>query len=173
MLTSSRRSFIDDNWKRCTSRPRDWMRDDFHPQAWQSKRPRTEVETAPPGFPEIEERLVAARGQLPAQDNWDDEGAIAISADTFHMATRFLLKTARAVRVRSGITLPAPKIGPCADGSIDLYWRTDKFTLLINLQPEDNAESDFYGETPNGLKLKGTFRPSQQDFALIHWLAEQ
>lgn len=174
MLAIKRQSsFIHDNWKRCISRPGEWLRDDHHPHAWPTKELRNPVVQSLSRFPEIEQRLIESRDHLPTESNWDDEGAVGIEPETFRLATRFLLKTVRAVRVRSGITLPPPQIGPCADGSIDLYWKTDRFKLLINLQPGEATESDFYGETPDGLKLKGTFRPDQQDFALIHWLAEQ
>ena len=69
--------------------------------------------------------------------------------------------------------MPPPSIGPCPDGSIDLLWNTDRFKLLINVQPNDSEASDFYGETPDGLIVKGNFRPSTHKFGFLDWLIEQ
>ncbi len=58
--------------------------------------------------------------------------------------------------MKIGEGVPVPRISPCNNGSIDLFWKTAKFTLLINVKPSE-TKSDFYGETTDGLMLEGTF----------------
>jgi hypothetical protein len=64
-------------------------------------------------------------------------------------------------------TLPVPNISPCADGSIDMFWKNDQFTLLVNIQPANDVKSDFYGETADGLAFEGTFTNKTRDFSVI------
>jgi len=122
-------------------------------------------------FREIEKAIDGSKSLLALGEDWDEQGAVAIERPTWSTAMACLRRTASAIDRRCGKVLPAPTIGPCADGSIDLYWKTSAFTLLINIQPL-NAESDFYGENSIGLKLKGTFKPDAQDLGFLDWLVK-
>lgn len=104
---------------------------------------------------------------LPA--GWDDAGAQPIQAKTWERAVTALRGAAEFVWARHDIELPAPTIGPCPDGSIDLYWSAGSITLLLNIQSEAGSTSDFYGRKPN-LEIKGPFNPDSADFSFLYWL---
>lgn len=125
----------------------------------------------PSPFSAIEKTINESRRLLDLSKGWDDEDAEPVDESTWRRATNFLLRTVQAVYRRSRVVLPSPNISPCADGSIDLLWKARRFRLLINIQPEGKGESDFFGETPSGLKVKGTFLPEGREFGFIDWLA--
>jgi hypothetical protein len=112
-----------------------------------------------PANPTLDAAIEKSRQILTLPPDWDDEGAQPISEATWRKATGWLREFAKTLLSKHSTALPAPKISPCADGSIDLLWRTEKLKLLVNIQPSDEPDSDFYGETTDGLKIKGTFRP--------------
>jgi len=132
-----------------------------------SKQPRRSARK----FRAIEGAIERSRRLLDLTKGWDDESAEPIKESTWRRATSFLRRTVQAVFRRSSVVLPTPHISPCADGSIDLLWKTSHFRLLVNIQPEGEGDSDFFGETPNGLSVKGTFRPEEREFGFIDWLA--
>jgi len=124
-----------------------------------------------PSLGPIVAAIERARSITQLGENWDDEGASAIADQTFERAATFLRSAATQLAVL-GIELPVPRISPCADGSIDLYWTHGNFRLLMNVQP-GNAPADFFGETPGGLQVKGPFVPENQDISCFRWLLQQ
>lgn len=110
----------------------------------------------------------AALLQLPA--GWDDEGAIPIAQATWENAVTLLRGLAHALHQKTGEVLPVPAIGPCADGSIELFWKTSSFKLLVNMKPTA-SDSDFYGKSSDGVEVKGPIEPtSTQILNLIQLL---
>lgn len=77
--------------------------------------------------------------------DWDGEGAEKPSEVAIANARRFLQEIA---------TLGEPSIGPCADGTIDLWWNASgRKYLLINFTEDGNA--GFCAEI-GGMKFKGS-----------------
>jgi hypothetical protein len=124
-----------------------------------------------PATSAIDEAIEAARYLVNMPADWDEAGAEPIAGATWERATNTLREAARVAYLRCNYVLPPPRIGPCPDGSIDLYWKTGEFTLLINVQPND-AESDFYGEREKGYRLQGPFVPAAPNFDFINYLVE-
>ena len=61
---------------------------------------------------------------------------------------------------------------PCRE-SVDLYWKTDQFTLLINVKKEDGVGSDFYGErSANAQDIRGPLNVDEPDFEFLNWLVK-
>lgn len=158
-----------------SSKPeRAWREQVTPPQRWKERRqtppsewlgtttPRPRIATSA----EVEQAIENSRYLLGLGDDWNGDGARAIQRSTWLVATNLVRRTALTLGARTGIQLPPPEIGPCADGSIDLFWDTAAFTLLINIQP-NSAESDFYGDNRVGLKLKGTFNPESQELGFL------
>ena len=118
--------------------------------------------TVPPKFvAAIEE----SRQLLELPPDWDDEGACAIHFDTWTRATRFLRNT--VVKSGAAAALPVPTISACRDGSIDMFWETEKYRLLINISSSEDAGGDYYGETKSRLVVKGTFQPEVHDLSVV------
>lgn len=91
------------------------------------------------------EPLGALRALLRLKENWDDEGAKPIEPRAVERAHDFL---------RCATWGAIPAFCPVADGSVDLWWRTDKFELLVNLPAE--GDGSFYGDNLGGAVIKGT-----------------
>jgi hypothetical protein len=108
--------------------------------------------------------IESSRRLLKLGPDWDDAGAKPIEFDTWTEAIR-LLKNA-VVNVGDAIDVPMPNISPCRDGSIDLFWKTVKFTLLINIKPAFK-KSDFFGETDDGLVFEGSFNRNTRHFGVV------
>ncbi len=96
--------------------------------------------------------------------DWDGSDAEPVSLPTWTTATGLLQNTIFNIGV--DISIPVPTISACRDGSIDLFWKTTKFTLLINIKPS-KVRPDFYAETTDGLVLEGTFSREIRDFSVI------
>jgi len=120
---------------------------------------------------EIESAIEGSRTLVDLKEDWDDEGAKPIAQFTWDLAAEVLRKAARAAFRRFSYSLPAPSIGPCADGSIDLYWDTSSFKLLINIKPAAGRQSDFYGER-SGMKLQSLIDPGRPDFDFLRLLVK-
>jgi hypothetical protein len=121
-----------------------------------------------PRFVEIERAIEASRTVVDLPEDWDEAGAKQIPQETWDLASEALREAARTAYRRHSYTLPAPTIGPCADGSIDLYWTTPKFTLLINVM---SGEGDFYAERPDA-KMEGLFNPNKPNFDFLSLLVK-
>jgi hypothetical protein len=122
---------------------------------------------------ELEQAIDASTELLSLPESWDEEGALQISESTWKTAIDFLRRTHASVQSRLGKDLLIPTIGPCTDGSIDLFWKAPKFSLLVNIKPVGTGESDYYGETDDGLKASGTFHPNSQDLGFLDWLVNR
>ena len=112
-----------------------------------------------------------SREILALPDDWNDEGAPRFDEATWERATDFLKHHARLLLVRSGVTLPTPRILPGSNGGIDLHWETDLRELLINVPP-GNAPAGFYGEAMGTNSIKGKVAVEATDLGLFKWLTE-
>jgi hypothetical protein len=119
----------------------------------------------------MEALLQQCRNLTALPEDWDEAGASVIDSPTVETATRFL-RAASEMASAIGRSLPLPVVSPCHDGSIDLFWKSNAYQLLVNIQPPHANESDFYGETAAGFKFKGTFRSGTSDASVIPTLLE-
>lgn len=145
---------------------RSWVPAKREPRCWRVH----DRQATAPSLARIVGAIDDARGLTDLPVDWDDEGASPIAEQTFQRAASFLRTTAMQLAVW-GIELPAPQISPCSDGSIDLFWKDEAFRLLVNVQP-GNAASDFFGENPRGIQVKGPFVPENHDVSYFRWLFE-
>jgi hypothetical protein len=127
---------------------------------------------SPELFQHVEESIESSRGILGLGDNWDDDGAKAVPRDTWERAAGFVRKVARDVYRRTRREVPAPKISPCVDGSVDIFWQNGQFKLLINI-PDKAMPLEFYGETSSGSNLKGTIPSDERDLGMLCLLMDE
>jgi hypothetical protein len=143
--------------------PRAWVLHRSDPDLWSQ---RTVI-----AFSSVQREFAKAielsKNLLALEHDWDDAGAKPIEPSTWKRATELLRRTAMKAGGQVGRPLPVPRISPCGDGSIDFYWKTPSFKLLVNIQPNAATQSDFYGETVSGIILKGTLPPDVLDLSVI------
>lgn len=95
-------------------------------------------------------------GYASLEEDWDGEGAAKVRPESIE-------KTVKIIKMLVALypSLPSLDIGPCADGTLDLYWKEDGFSLLINVGDNIN----YYGEKSGGTpKVKGDFPLNAFDF---------
>lgn len=85
-------------------------------------------------------------------------------------ACNFVLRYAQEIR------LPPVEIATCSDGSVDLHWKIDNLTLLINITADLSQPGDFYGDLRNGEEeievVKGHLRTGVDYTWLFQWLTQ-
>jgi hypothetical protein len=95
---------------------------------------------------DIEQEIARSREMLGLPEDWDGAGTHAVSEHTWSAAVGLLRVAEQVARERFHYELPAPDIGPCCDGTVDLWWSEPRFELLINVEVSGERFS-YYGET--------------------------
>ena len=157
------------NYERLT--PDDWV------IAQRSEAPGSDVEVVPNevgrGVRAINDAIEDSRRILDLGEDWDDQGSPGYQESTWRRATGFLAEMARVARTTLGLPLPVPMISPAGGGSIDLYWRDEQRSLLVNI-PSDPAElGTYYGQNDLGDTTAGQLNPASARIHLVAWLAQQ
>jgi hypothetical protein len=114
-----------------------------------------------------------SRSILELPGNFDGEGTLPYSAATWKRAVDFLEAQWTAFRKRTGHIMVLPEFGPGPEGSIDLYWYTDEFRLLVNIPGEGKEQVTVSGNSHGSKRIEYSFDPSKLSLRLIDWLAER
>lgn len=120
---------------------------------------------------EILKAINEAKNLLLLNENWDEDGALAISKNIWNNAISFLKNYSEYMLSDKKLSIKAPQINPCRDGSIDLSWRTSKARMLINFKNDGNNLAHYYGDHyENVNSIKGYVKIDDiQDF-LATWM---
>jgi hypothetical protein len=160
-----------DCWKPKRSPP-------LHAKAWHAKDENSYRLIGVPSSPRatrvdnLERAVLDSRALLDLPPDWDDEGAQQIQQSTWDSAIGILRHAARFASRLVARAFDPPKIAPCSDGSIDLYWSTPNFTLLINIKAGGTL-ADYYGERPDTeVKIQALLNPSAPDFDFLRLLVK-
>ena len=148
------------------------------PQTWYSvNRARDEfVPSLPPGISSVLDVIRAARAEIPSDDNWDEQGSPGYSESTWHRVEKFLIGNALHFLRRHRTCFPPPEISPGPNGSIDLFWRTNKRELLINVPADFQRLPSYYGDdreegTENAIRGKKMNESADNDWIFL-WLTK-
>ena len=87
----------------------------------------------------IADAISSSRWILNLNDDWDEKGSPGYEQTTWQRACDFLVRQAKFARESHKRNLPAPRILPGPDGSIDVHWKMPQFELLVNI-PEDPSK---------------------------------
>ena len=103
----------------------------------------------------LERSIEDARYILELEDDWDENGAVAVAPSTWNVATAFLQNlTLWAYKYRS-LVLGALSISPLGNGGIDLYWENTFADLLLTI-PVSGHLAHCYGQNARGEVFRGT-----------------
>lgn len=123
------------------------------------------------GQKNIQEVIEASRWILQLEDDWDENGSGKYAEATWERARNFLAALAESSARQFGKDLPAPKILPGPDGSIDLHWKLPRFELLLNVSPDAGKPVSFYGDDYGASFMKGNVTTPEATRRLVVWLA--
>lgn len=157
-----------------TAQVLDWKTEDDKVEKWHeledASTSQNKFQTESPSNIELKAEIAQAKRILRLEDDWDGEGSLGYSEDTFNRATAFLTRHVKGLWERWGIRLPIPRIGPGPDGSIDLHWKLPSRELLVNISADANEVPTFYGDNYGALKNRGTLDPQNFNLEIAAWL---
>lgn len=118
----------------------------------------------------IEATIEASRYILDIGENWDEEGSPGYAEVTWRRATQFVRDITIQFVTKHKTRIDPPKITPGPEGSIDVRWKADKRTLLVNFPANENEPADFFGSDKEQDTVKGTLDLTSQNQWLLIWL---
>lgn len=102
--------------------------------------------------------------------NWDDEGALQISYETWEKASLFISNYSKWIYNNQNIIISEPDIAAVSDGSIDLTWSSEQARLLVNIKAIEITASyygDYFTENNN---IKGNIPINEINEFFAYWL---
>ena|SRR2546422_8585400 len=128
----------------------------------------------PAAMPELlRSTIMESRSLLNLPDNWDGEGSAAYSESTWQRAVNFLVEQWTEFLKTEGRAMELPSILPDSNGSIDLWWDTEEFQLLISIPASELLPASLYGHKHGGQKIEYVLNSSKADERLVRWMAER
>ena len=117
----------------------------------------------------VESAIKVSRGFLSLDDDWDGEGSVGYTEETWE-ASVALLRNLQRLAVEQGQALPAPKIGPAQEGSFDLHWELSRGSMLMNIESNNGHACTYYGHTCNGSTLAGAIVSPSDLWFIMSWI---
>lgn len=93
---------------------------------------------------------------LELKTDWDGCGAKKIKSNTWYFAKSFIINTYHEINNHKENKFPIPSIRPCNDGSIDIYWGSDEFSLIVNIKSNNTLFFHFQLSDDRN-NMKGNF----------------
>ncbi|MEP6756536.1 MAG: hypothetical protein ABJA67_13605, partial [Chthonomonadales bacterium] len=97
---------------------------------------------------------------LDLEDDWDGEGSLSYSEETFVAVHRFIRDYASVMYSKRLSQFVLPQISPAHESSIDVFWHIDNRMLLINFSTNNPVEPKFYGNS-GSVTHEGSFSLDQ------------
>ncbi|OFW10423.1 MAG: hypothetical protein A3G20_03005 [Acidobacteria bacterium RIFCSPLOWO2_12_FULL_59_11] len=122
---------------------------------------------------EAEQVIESSRAVLELEEDWDGEGASAITEETWQRAVTFLRRNALGLWEKKGVRVESPSIVPLNDGSLDIHWKVARKELLVNIPPDPGKRATYYGDNRQGGNVvEGDLDTDAPNHWLLVWLTE-
>jgi hypothetical protein len=109
---------------------------------------------------ELNDKIEASKYMLKLKLDWDEEGGLPITYNAFDSMRSFLINYFKQVLKEYRKTIVLPSISPSSEGSIDLEWNQDKYSILINIDKTGNKATYYADDTKAEQKQEGQFDPN-------------
>jgi len=103
-------------------------------------------------------------------DDWDDEGAPAISKATWGRAVGWLSANALSLWTDHHVVTVAPIMSAGPEGSVDVHWKDGRRQLLVNVPADASQPVEFFGDNRGHTVVKGILDQSVSNLWLFDWL---
>jgi hypothetical protein len=91
------------------------------------------------------------------KQNWDGEGSKGYKLKTIKNAINFVIEYTKWIWEERNHCIPTPNIFPGVNGTVDVYWKSNNYDLIINIPEAPNTVASFYGDNMDSKKIQGTF----------------
>jgi hypothetical protein len=118
----------------------------------------------------LDEVVKASLPILALPENFDGEGSPPYVKATWDRAVAFLYDLGRRAAGTPSSGFPLPRITPGPGGSIDLFWETPAFELLLNVPADPAAPATFDGDNHGQLKLSGSMNGTEPAEMILRWI---
>lgn len=105
---------------------------------------------------ELESVLIKGKYILDLKDNWDEEGSVGYTIESWKSAAKFIINFNRWIKGIFAGSLHLPKMHHGPKGTIDVVWHEDNFRLFVNIDYANN-KGTFYSDSPNTQVAEGEF----------------
>lgn len=115
---------------------------------------------------ELEHVFLEAKYILDLKEDWDDEGAVGYTQESWEAAANFLIGFNKWLKniFSGGLYLPKIYHGP--KGTIDIVWNENDFRLFLNID-YINTKGTFYSDTPKKQYSEGEFLLNDLKFQML------
>ncbi|ESU22911.1 hypothetical protein FSS13T_25240 [Flavobacterium saliperosum S13] len=115
---------------------------------------------------ELESVFLEGKYILELKDDWDDEGAIGYTEQSWKSAADFIVNYNKWLRGIFSGSLHLPKMHHGPKGTIDVVWNEDNFRLFVNIDYYNN-KGTFYSDTPKKQYSEGEFLLDDFKFQML------
>lgn len=133
----------------------------------------TDMERFPTELEAIHDAIERSkRHLLSLPRDFDGEGSEAYTKGAVERAISFVKKLAISAWKVNHAIVPVPNILAGPDGSIDVCWKEDAFSLLINFPPSGEELASYHGHDNLGNTTEGCFDGSKLDQVFLFWFLD-
>jgi len=118
----------------------------------------------------LEAAIAESKSILRLESDFDGRGSPHYSEATWQRAVQFVRLQWEEYARLFGEPMPLPELQPGPHGSIDVYWKTPDFDLLVNIPADPKKEAEFSGDRNGKRKFDGTLDPARPNRGLVSWL---
>ncbi len=123
----------------------------------------------------ISDAIEASRVIYHAQQSSDDEPGLICSERTWRRAAKTLMDHALAIWEKARLVVKVPMISAGPDNSVDIYWTSAPYGLLLNVPSDEKKPTTYFGDdstNSNSNQTSGQLVPAKRlDMGILMWLA--
>lgn len=123
----------------------------------------------------VADAIEVSRGIFNCQPDPSDDLALVCSQETWRRATKILIDHSLSIWEKLTLAIRPPVISAGPDGSVDLYWSSDPYGLLLNVPADPKQPTTYFGDdatNPDSNHTSGKLDPvTPIDVGILMWLA--
>ncbi len=124
----------------------------------------------------LAETVRSSRSITQLEANWDGEGSMGCTEETWRRAAMIIVKNSLQVWRTCRKTVAPPRIMPDLEGGIDIHWEDATYELLLNVPSDRSEPATFFGNNrtnPDAEKTFGQLGPEEcSRLGVATWLAQ-
>lgn len=126
------------------------------------------------GYPDLRPTLEAARKILSLPGDFDGYGTVPFTEETWQRSYKFLRRMLVQLREGFDVDLEPPMVSIGENSSVEFYWSTPTFELLVTIPNDVKERASFLGRNlKRGARIVDTFDPASYHPGLVAWIVNR